>query len=140
MHLLLALLLQYLCLNNDHEAAGNKLHFDKPDNFILYTGQVVFCAAVCEGGIYDWSSVYFREVVQIKLFTLSYLVFMISMTLSQFFTDTLVEMIGIKKMFMISALLVVLGVLILIVFPTFYPVFIRFYYWFGSGIYFSCTL
>ena len=40
-------------LNNDHEAAGNKLYFDKPDNFILYTGQVVFCAAVCEGGIYD---------------------------------------------------------------------------------------
>lgn len=52
---------------------------------------------------------------------------MISMTLSQFFTDTLVEMIGIKKMFMISALVVVLGVLILIVFPTFYPVLIGFF-------------
>ena len=58
---------------------------EKPDNFILYTGLVVFCAAVCEGGIYDWSSVYFKEVVQAELFTLSYLVFMVSMTLSSFF-------------------------------------------------------
>ncbi|MDB3985283.1 hypothetical protein N9420_04260 [Flavobacteriaceae bacterium] len=50
-------------LRNDKESTGNKLQFGKPDNFILYTGLVVFSAAVCEGGIYDWSSVYFREVV-----------------------------------------------------------------------------
>jgi MFS family permease len=88
---------------------------------------VVFCAAICEGGIYDWSSVYFKEVVQAELFTLSYLVFMVSMTLSRFFTDALIELMGMKKLFMLSASVVVLGVLILILFPTFYPALIGFF-------------
>lgn len=114
-------------LKNDREAGGNKLRFGKPDKFIFYTGLVVFCAAVCEGGIYDWSSVYFKEVVQAELFTLSYLVFMVSMTLSRFFTDALIELMGMKKLFMLSASVVVLGVLILILFPTFYPALIGFF-------------
>ena len=84
-------------LKNDRETGGNKFRFGKPDRFILYTGIVVFCAAVCEGGIYDWSSVYFKEVVQAELFTLSYLVFMVSMTLSRFYTDRLVDYFGMKK-------------------------------------------
>ena len=114
-------------LKNDRETGGKKLRFGKPDNFILYTGLVVFCAAVCEGGIYDWSSVYFKEVVQAELFTLSYLVFMVSMTLSRFFTDRLVDHFGMKKMFLISASLVIFGVSILIVFPFFYPALIGFF-------------
>ena len=114
-------------LKKDREAGGNKLRFGRPDKFIFYTGLVVFCAAVCEGGIYDWSSVYFKEVVQAELFTLSYLVFMISMTLSRFFTDVLVEMMGMKKVFTLSASVVVLGVLILILFPSFYLALIGFF-------------
>ncbi|MDA0985619.1 MAG: MFS transporter, partial [Bacteroidetes bacterium] len=114
-------------LQNDRETGGNKFRFGKPDRFILYTGIVVFCAAVCEGGIYDWSSVYFKEVVQAELFTLSYLVFMVSMTLSRFYTDRLVDYFGMKKMFIISALVVIFGVSILILFPTFYPALIGFF-------------
>ena len=114
-------------LKNDRETGGNKFRFGKPDRFILYTGIVVFCAAVCEGGIYDWSSVYFKEVVQAELFTLSYLVFMVSMTLSRFYTDRLVDYFGMKKMFIISALVVIFGVSILILFPTFYPALIGFF-------------
>jgi len=114
-------------LKNDREVGGNKLRFAKPDKFILYTGLIVFCAAVCEGGIYDWCSVYFREVVQADLFTLSYLVFMVSMTVSRFFTDRLVELMGMKKLFILSASVVVFGVSILIIFPTFYPALFGFF-------------
>jgi MFS family permease len=119
--LILSLTASSYLLKNDREAGGNKLRLGSPDKFIFYTGLVVFCAAVCEGGIYDWSSVYFREVVNAELFTLSYLVFMIAMTLSRFFTDALTNLLGMKKLFLISASVVVFGVLILILFPTFYP-------------------
>lgn len=114
-------------LKNDREEGGNKLRLGSPDKFIFYTGLVVFCAAVCEGGIYDWSSVYFREVVNAELFTLSYLVFMAAMTISRFFTDALTELLGMKKLFLISALVVVFGVIILIIFPYFYPALVGFF-------------
>ena len=114
-------------LKNDREESGNKLRLGSPDKFIFYTGLVVFCAAVCEGGIYDWSSVYFREVVNADLFTLSYLVFMAAMTISRFFTDALTELLGMKKLFLISALVVVFGVIILIIFPHFYPALVGFF-------------
>ncbi|MEK9787503.1 MAG: MFS transporter, partial [Flavobacteriaceae bacterium] len=112
---------------NDLEAAGNKLILGKPDKFIFYTGLVVFCAAVCEGGIYDWSSVYFKEVVQAELFTLSYLSFMIAMTMARFFTDLLIQKIGMKRLFMVSASTVIVGISILIFSSTFYPALVGFF-------------
>jgi len=122
-----SLVVSIYLLKNDREAGGNKLRLGRPDKFIFYTGLVVFCAAVCEVGIYDWSSVYFREVVQNELFTLSYLVFMIAMTVSRFFTDTLIQLMGMKKLFFVSASVVIFGVSILILFPTFYPALIGFF-------------
>ncbi len=135
LHLLSVVSLGLLCclfaapylLTNDLEAAGNKLILGKPDKFIFYTGLVVFCAAVCEGGIYDWSSVYFKEVVQAELFTLSYLSFMIAMTISRFFTDLLIQKIGMKRLFMVSASTVIVGISILILTPTFYPALVGFF-------------
>jgi len=125
--LILSLTASSYLLKNDRETGGNKLRLGSPDKFIFYTGLVVFCGAVCEGGIYDWSSVYFREVVNAELFTLSYLVFMVAMTLSRFFTDALTNLLGMKKLFLISASVVVFGVLILILFPTFYPALVGFF-------------
>ena len=125
--LVIVLISYFYVLTNDREASGNKLQLGKPDRFIFYTGLVVFCAAVCEGGIYDWSSVYFREVVKAELFTLSYLVFMCSMTLSRFFTDRLIAKIGMKKLFAISATTTILGVGILVLFPYFYPALLGFF-------------
>lgn len=125
--LVIVLISYFYVLTNDRETSGNKLQLGKPDRFIFYTGLVVFCAAVCEGGIYDWSSVYFREVVQAELFTLSYLVFMCSMTLSRFFTDRLIAKLGMKKLFAISASTTILGVGILVLFPYFYPALLGFF-------------
>ena len=57
-------------LRNDRAAAGNKLAFGKPDPYILYLGLLVFFAAICEGGMFDWSGIYFQEVVREDIFTL----------------------------------------------------------------------
>ena len=121
-------LISYLfMLKNDREITVNKLRFGKPDSFIFYVGLMVFCAAVCEGGIYDWSSVYFKEVVNAELFTLSYLVFMCSMTVARFFTDHLIALLGMEKLFVVSASVIILGVSVLIVFPYFYPALLGFF-------------
>lgn len=124
--LLLAILAFPFLIKSDKAPEGNKLIIGKPDKFILYLGLMVFFAAICEGGMFDWSGVYFKEVVKEDLFTLGYLVFMTFMAFSRFFSDRLIESIGIQKTYILSAALIPLGVLTVIIFPYFWPALIGF--------------
>lgn len=107
-------------IKNDKAPYGNKLIIGKPDKPIMLLGILVFFAAVCEGGIFDWSGVYFKDVVKVELFTLGYLIFMIFMALSRFFSDKLIESLGMKRLYIISSLLITVGILTLILFPYFW--------------------
>jgi len=78
-------------LKNDRTSKGNKLIIGKPDPFIYYLGLLIFLAAICEGGMYDWSGVYFKEVLHEEVFTMGYLLFMVFMTFSRFYSDYLIE-------------------------------------------------
>lgn len=113
-------------LTNDRAVTGNKLKLGKPDKFILYLGLLIFFAALCEGGMFDWSGVYFREVVNEEIFTLGYLIFMCFMALSRFFSDRIIERIGMEKMFILSASLNIAGILLMIIFPYFWPALVGF--------------
>ena len=108
-------------LKNDRSPHGNKLIIGKPDKQILLLGLLVFFAAVCEGGIFDWSGVYFKDVVKVELFTLGYLIFMVFMALSRFFSDTLIERFGMKRMYILSSTFIAVGISSLIIFPYFWP-------------------
>lgn len=108
-------------LKNDRSPSGNKIILGKPDKFILYLGLMIFFAAVCEGGMFDWSGVYFKEVVKEELFTLGYLIFMTFMALSRFFSDRLIESIGMQKTYIFSASVVAIGISTVIIFPFFWP-------------------
>jgi hypothetical protein len=113
-------------MRNDRMATGNKLNLGKPDPYIVFLGLMVFFAAICEGGMFDWSGVYFREVVGENLFTLGYLIFMIFMASSRFLTDRLLETIGMPRMYILSACLIVSGITIAVVFPKFWSCMIGF--------------
>ena len=108
-------------ITHDRSPQGNSLKLGKPDKFILYLGLMVFFAAVCEGGMFDWSGVYFKEVVKEEIFTLGYLIFMVFMALSRFFSDRAIEKLGLEKMYVISASLISTGILTVIIFPYFWP-------------------
>lgn len=108
-------------LRNDRAASGNKLQLSKPDPYIVCLGLIVFLAAICEGGMFDWSGVYFREVVKEELFTMGYLLFMIFMALSRFASDRIVEAIGMPKMYVISALFIGTGIGVAVLWPAFWP-------------------
>jgi len=108
-------------IKGDKSTTGNKLILGKPDPFIFYLGILVFLAAVCEGGMFDWSGVYFKEVVHEDIFTYGYLSFMTCMAVSRFFSDKLMDVVGMAKTYYLSAILIASGVLIAIIFPTFWP-------------------
>ncbi|WP_372756469.1 MFS transporter [Mariniflexile sp.] len=113
-------------LKKDKSTTGNKIVLGKPDPFILYLGLLIFFAAICEGGMFDWSGIYFKEVIKEDIFTYGYLSFMTCMALSRFFSDKLMQEIGLEKTYVFSASLVTLGILTAIVFPYFWPALIGF--------------
>ena len=108
-------------IKNDRAPNGNKLILGKPDPFIFYLGVLVFFAAVCEGGMYDWSGVYFKEVIKEDIFTFGYLLFMVCMAVSRFFSDKIILSIGMEKTYIISSTLIVSGIMLSILFPYFWP-------------------
>ena len=106
-------------LQNDRAPSGNKLSLGKPDPYIVYLGLIVFLAAICEGGMFDWSGVFFKEVVKVEIFTWGYLTFMICMALSRFACDRVMENIGMQKTYLLSSLLIFFGVGLAVLFPSF---------------------
>jgi MFS family permease len=125
--IILATLISFrFLLRNDQSSSGNKLIFGKPDPYILYLGLLIFFAAICEGGMFDWSGIYFQEVVKVEIFTAGYLVFMTFMALSRFMSDKIVERFGMPNTYLVSALLVIAGIGLAIIFPSFWPAMIGF--------------
>ncbi|PKP14096.1 MAG: MFS transporter [Bacteroidetes bacterium HGW-Bacteroidetes-3] len=123
---IISLLIFSYTLKNDKSTFGNKLIFGKPDPFVFYLGLLVFFAAICEGGMFDWSGVYFKEVINEPIFTYGYLLFMAAMAFSRFYSDRLMEAIGLEKTYIFSSVLIAVGVLMAITFPYFYPALIGF--------------
>jgi MFS family permease len=113
-------------LKDDRSTSGNKLVLSKPDPYILYLGLIVFFSAICEGGMFDWSGIYFQEVIKVKIFTYGYLIFMTFMALSRFISDAIVDRVGMAAMYIISAGFIIVGILLAIIFPYFWTAMIGF--------------
>ena len=113
-------------LRNDKSASGNKLVLNKPDPYILYLGMIVFLAAICEGGMFDWSGIYFQQVIKVEIFTYGYLIFMTFMATSRFLSDSIIAKFGMPATYLMSAVCILLGIAISIIFPTFWTAMIGF--------------
>jgi MFS family permease len=124
--ILVALYSYRFLIRNDRTSTGNKLSLARPDPYIVYLGLMLFLTAICEGGMFDWSGVYFREVMNEELFTLGYLSFMISMALSRFASDSMVERIGMPKTYLVSGAFIFLGIMLAILWPSFWPAMVGF--------------
>jgi MFS family permease len=127
---ILTLFITVLCyhrlLQHDRSTTGNKLIFGKPDPYILYLGILVFFAAICEGGMFDWSGIFFKEVVNVEIFTAGYLIFMAFMAISRFISDNIIDMIGMPKTYLYSGLCIMTGIGMAVIFPSFWPAMIGF--------------
>jgi len=76
--------------------------------------------------MFDWSGIYFKEVVKVEIFTWGYLSYMICMALSRFASDRFVEKIGMANTYVVSSSLIFFGILLAIIYPTFWPSMIGF--------------
>src|SRR5205809_830212 len=66
--------------------------FAWPDKSLLKLGFIAFCCMACEGCMFDWSGIYFRDIVQAPphLVPLGYTAFMAMMATGRFVGDWLI--------------------------------------------------
>jgi MFS family permease len=124
--LLLTLYSYQFLLTGDKSERGNKIILSKPDPYIFYLGVVALLSAICEGGMFDWSGIYFQQVLNVKIFTYGYLIFMTFMALSRFLSDKIIEAIGMPYTYIMSACFIMSGISMAIIVPTFWTAMIGF--------------
>ncbi len=75
--------------------------FAKPDKAIFKLGLIAFGSLVCEGPMFDWSSVYFDKVLHVtgSLRTAGYIAFMGSMATGRFIADMLATKLALSECF-----------------------------------------
>ena len=116
---------QYL-LRDDRAEKGNKIIIGKPDPYIFYLGVVAFLSAICEGGMFDWSGIYFQQILHVEIFTYGYLIFMTFMAASRFLSDKIIAIIGMPNTYIMSACCIVCGIAMAVIIPTFWTAMVGF--------------
>lgn len=93
--------------------------FNKPDKDLIQLGIIGFCSMASEGAMFDWSGVYFKDVVKApsSLVVLGYTSFMIMMASGRFLADYIISRIGRKRLLQISGIVISSGLYTAVVFP-----------------------
>ena len=112
-----------------------KKMFSKPDSALLWLGVIGFCCMASEGVMFDWSGVYFKDVINAPgpLVILGYTSFMITMAGGRFLGDGLILKFGRKKVIQISGCLISIGLFTAVAFPYVIPATIAFMF-VGVGV------
>jgi MFS family permease len=102
--------------------------FSRPDSILLQLGIIGFCSMASEGAMFDWSGVYFKDVVKVppSLVILGYTSFMIMMASGRFLADHIISRIGRKKLLQISGVMISAGLFTSVLFPYLIPCTIAF--------------
>jgi predicted MFS family arabinose efflux permease len=97
-----------------------KKMWTKPTPLMFQFGLIALSNMICEGMMFDWSGVFFQSVVKVSESqrTIGYISFMGCMTTGRMFADALINYWGPRKQLMLSGLLVTLGLVIAIIYPT----------------------
>lgn len=102
--------------------------FTKPQGVLVQLGIIGFCSLAAEGAMFDWSGVYFKEIVKAPnaLVILGYASFMVTMATGRFLGDKLINVYGRKRLLQISGLILSLGMFTAVIFPNIYAATIGF--------------
>ncbi|MEP6805878.1 MFS transporter [Flavobacterium sp. FlaQc-47] len=111
-----------------HKSAEKKKLFSKPDSSLLWLGVIGFCSMASEGVMFDWSGVYFKDIVKAPgaLVILGYTSFMIMMASGRFLGDNLINKFGRERVMQISGVMISAGLFTAVFLPYIIPCTIAF--------------
>jgi len=119
----------YLLAPGREKSGDGPPAFARPDRGLLLLGVIAFCSMIAEGAMFDWSGVYFRDVVGAKRAYVGagYTAFLSTMAIARFCADSLVHRFGARRMLRANGMLAGLGLLLAVAAPSFYPALLGFF-------------
>ena len=110
---------KYLLHTPTNRAAASFNRIRMPHGLLLQLGIIGFCCLSCEGCMFDWSGVYFKQVVKADgaWVSVGYASFMIMMATGRFVGDRLAEKFSRKKMVQVSGILIFCGMMFAVLLP-----------------------
>ena len=114
---------QFLIKAKETIKVKKKKMFSKPDSALIWLGIIGFCSMASEGVMFDWSGVYFKDVIKAPgpLVILGYTSFMIMMAGGRFLGDGLIRKFGRKNVLKISGFMISTGLFTAVFFPFIVP-------------------
>ncbi|KQB38734.1 MFS transporter [Flavobacterium aquidurense] len=111
-----------------HKTAEKKKLFVKPDSALIWLGVIGFCSMASEGVMFDWSGVYFKDIVKAPgaLVILGYTSFMIMMASGRFLGDGMINKFGRERVMQISGVMISTGLFTAVFLPYIIPCTIAF--------------
>jgi MFS family permease len=121
-----------ILLNHKHLVKGKpavnpfepkRKFFNSPDKELVQLGVIGFCSMASEGMMFDWSGIYFKDVVRVppSLVILGYTSFMIMMASGRFMADYVTSKIGRKRLLQICGIMISTGLYTAVIFPYLVP-------------------
>lgn len=109
----------FLVAEESKEKSTKKKEKFKPDWLIVQLGIIGFFSMATEGAMFDWTGVYFSDVVQApeKWITLGYASFMVMMAAGRFIGDGVIAKLGRQRTLQISGCMMFVGMLTSVLFP-----------------------
>ncbi|WP_315820854.1 MFS transporter [Paraflavitalea speifideaquila] len=98
--------------------AGEQKIFAWPDKTLWLLGAICFCCAICEGAMADWSSLYYKQVLNDlhHVSTTGYMVFACMMALGRLVGDGVIGRLSYKGALMLDGALITAGLLLATIF------------------------
>ena len=93
--------------------------FARPNGVLVQLGIIGFCSMATEGAMFDWSGVYFKEVIGTRpaLVPLGYASFMVMMAGGRFLGDWLIVRYGRRRLMQLCGISVTAGLLLSVLLP-----------------------
>jgi MFS family permease len=97
--------------------------FSKPDSALIWLGIIGFGSMASEGIMFDWSGIYFKDIVQAPgpLIILGYTSFMIMMATGRFLGDGMINKFGRKSVLQVGGVLISTGLFTAVFLPYLIP-------------------
>ena len=105
----------FAVLIKDPAISGEKQKvFAIPNRALLFLGLICFCVAMSEGAMADWSSLYYRQIINQPhvVSALGYTAFALFMSIGRFLGDPLIEKWGYKTVLKGNGLLIAVGMIL----------------------------
>jgi predicted MFS family arabinose efflux permease len=100
----------WMLTDRQHEHGDQRL-FALPDKTLLVLGVIALCCMLCEGAMADWSSLYFRQVLEdpSRGGTTGYTAFTFTMAFGRFTGDALIQRFRNRRVLIVDGLLIAAG-------------------------------